>query len=291
MDNGGGTNGSSKTFDLPLGHNLKGNNLVFLEEMDSQLGHGTSADDDINSGLSESNDELLEFVFFTLGVVQKLISILEEDSSLSLSLLHLNVSVEDNNLGVGGGFVGGLGSSDTEHTVNDLRVLNRSTENLLDTDVLTREARLSFGESVNGGSSDEVGEEVLKSELLGSNSGFDATGHLGLVTEVISRVAREAFDKLEAFVTGLLVSDEDLRRMESHLDETSGLTEELSRERDDEVSTVSGFILLHFGGLSDHLSGRMVDIRLLDDGTGIGGNEKSFEVVDDHLVHTMGTKS
>jgi hypothetical protein len=36
--------------------------------MDSQLGHGTSADDDINSGLSESNDELLEFVLFTLGV-------------------------------------------------------------------------------------------------------------------------------------------------------------------------------------------------------------------------------
>jgi hypothetical protein len=175
--------------------------------------------------------------------------------------------------------------------VNDLRVLNRSTENLLDTDVLTREARLSFGESVNGGSSDEVGEEVLKSELLGGNSGFDATGHLGLVTEVISRVAREAFDKLEAFVTGLLVSDEDLRRMESHLDETGGLTKELSRERDDEVSTVSSFILLHFGGLSDHLSGRMVDIRLLDDGTGIGSNEKSFEVVDDHLVHTMGTKS
>ena len=62
MDNGGGTNGSSKTFDLPLGHNLKGNNLVFLEEMDSQLGHGTSADDDINSGLSESNDELLEIL-------------------------------------------------------------------------------------------------------------------------------------------------------------------------------------------------------------------------------------
>lgn len=291
MDNGSGTDGSSKTFDLPLGHNLNGNNLVFLEEMDSQLGHGTSADDDINSGLSKSNDELLEFVLFTLGVVQKLISVLEEDSSLSFSLLHFNVSVEDNNLGVGGGFVGGLGSSDTEHTVNDLRVLNRSTKNLLDADVFAREASLSFGESVNGSFSNEVREEVLKSELLGGNSSFDATGHLSFITEVFSSVAREAFNKLKAFVTGFLVSDEDLRRMESHLDETNGLTEELSRERDDEVSTISGFILLHFGGLSDHLSGRMVDIGLLDDSTGIGGNEKFFEVVDNHLVHTMGTKS
>lgn len=35
----------------------------------------------------------------------------------------------------------------------------------------------------------------------------------------------------------------------------------------------------------------MVDIRLSDDGTGVGSDEKLLKVVDNHLVHAMGAKS
>jgi hypothetical protein len=209
----------------------------------------------------------------------------EEDGSLGLSLLHLDVSVENNNLGLGGGFVSGLRSSNAEHTVDDFRVLDASTENLSDTDVFAGESLGVNGKGVNGGSGDEVGEEVLESELLGGNCGFNATGHLGFLTEVLGLVAGEGLDESEGFVTGLLVSDEDLGGMESHLDEGDGLAEEFSRERNNKVGTITGFALLHFGGLGDHLGGGMVDIGLSDDSAGVGGDEKSLKVVDDHLVH------
>jgi len=206
-------------------------------------------------------------------------------------LLHLNVSVEDGNLGLDGRLVGGLRSSNAEHTVDDFGVFDASSENLSDTDIFAREAGSLLGESVNGGLSDKSGKEIFKSELLGGNGRLNASSHLSVVADVLSLVAGEILNDSKSFVTGLLVSDKDLRGMETHLDEADGLTEKFTRERDNKVGTVTSFVLLHFGGLSDHLGGGMVDIRLLDDSSGIGGNEKLFEIVDNHLVHTVGAES
>ena len=73
--------------------------------------------------------------------------------------------------------------------------------------------------------------------------------------------------------------------METHVDETGGLTHEFTGDRDEQVGVVASFVLLHLGGLSDHLGGGVVHIRFIDNGVSVGGNEKLFEVVDDHLVH------
>jgi hypothetical protein len=290
VDNGGGTTSSGESLDFPLGHNLKNDHLVLLEEVNSELRARSSADNNVDSSFGKSYNEFLELILFSLSVVEELIGVLEENGSLSLSLLHLNVGVEDGNFGLEGRLVGGLGSSNAEHTVDDFGVLDASSENLSNTDIFASEAGSLLRESVNGGLSDKSGEEIFKSELLGGNGRLNASSHLSVVAEVLSLVAGEFLNDSKSFVTGLLVSDKDLRGMETHLDEADSLTEEFTRERDNKVGTVTSFVLLHFGGLSDHLGGGMVDIRLLDDSSGIGGNEKLLEIVDNHLVHTYSTK-
>ena len=298
VDNGGGTTSSGESLDFPLGHNLKNDHLVLLEEVNSELRARSSADNNVDSSFGKSYNEFLELILFSLSVVEELIGVLEENGSLSLSLLHLNVGVKDGNLGLEGRLVGGLGSSNAEHTVDDFGVLDASSENLsfylvtrtFSQNLESSEAGILLRESVNGGLSDKSGEEIFKSELLGGNGRLNASSHLSVVAEVLSLVAGEFLNDSKSFVTGLLVSDKDLRGMETHLDEADGLTEEFTRERDNKVGTITSFVLLHFGGLSDHLGGGMVDIRLLDDSSGIGGNEKLFEIVDNHLVHTYTAK-
>jgi len=100
VDNGGGTTSSSESFDFPLGHNLENDHLVLLEEVNSELRARSSADNNVDSSFGKSYNEFLELILFSLSVVEELIGVLEENGSLSLSLLHLNVGVEDGNLGL-----------------------------------------------------------------------------------------------------------------------------------------------------------------------------------------------
>ena len=73
--------------------------------------------------------------------------------------------------------------------------------------------------------------------------------------------------------------------METHVDKGGSLGHELTAHREDQVGAVTAFVFLHFGGLSDHLGGRVVHIRFLDDGVSVRGDKELLQVVDDHLVH------
>ena len=73
--------------------------------------------------------------------------------------------------------------------------------------------------------------------------------------------------------------------METHLDESLGLSREFSRKGENKICSISSFVFLLFSGLSDHFSGGMVHIRLFDNCRSVRGDKQLFQVVNDHLVH------
>jgi len=77
VDNGGSTTSSSESLDFPLGHNLKNDHLVLLEEVNSELRARSSADNNIDSSFGKSYNEFLELILFSLSVVEELIGVLE----------------------------------------------------------------------------------------------------------------------------------------------------------------------------------------------------------------------
>ena len=134
--------------------------------MDSQFRHGSTADNALNSSLGKSLNNTLKFIFFTLGISLKLVSSLEENGSLGFSLVHLEVGVEDCNLGIGNSMDGSLRLSDDNHTSDDLRISNSSSENLLDSNVINTEFICFLRKSVKTRLGDQIRQEILKSVLF-----------------------------------------------------------------------------------------------------------------------------
>jgi len=174
LDDRGGTDSACNSLEFPLAHDLDGHDSVFLKEVDGELGHGATSNDNLDTSLSKSLDEAFESIFLTLGVPEKVLGVLEQDGSLGLSLLHLNVSVENGNLGLLDGADSGLGAADDNDTVDNLGIVDTSTEDFLNTDVVNVKVGNSLGHGVDGSLGDFLAEEVLKTELLGGNSRFDA---------------------------------------------------------------------------------------------------------------------
>ena len=74
--------------------------MVFLKEVNSELGHASLANNNGDTSLGELLNETLELVLLTCGVVKEIVSVLEQDGTLGFTLLHLNVWVGGRKLGV-----------------------------------------------------------------------------------------------------------------------------------------------------------------------------------------------
>ena len=98
-------------------------------------------------------------------------------------------------------------------------------------------------------------------------------------------VAGKFFHYFKGVLSSLFITIEDLRGMETHVDKLFSLVEEFSSHCDDEVSSISSFVFLHFGGLGNHFGSRVVHIGFSDNAASVGGDEELFQVVDDHFVH------
>jgi len=228
LDDWGSSNSSSNSLKFPLGHNLNGHDLILFEEMDSGFRHSSRAHNDLDSSLSYSLDNLFESILLGSGIVFKFISLSEQNSSLGLSLLHLNVCVENNNLGVKDVVDGGLGLSDDNHTSNDLGVTKSTSKNLLNSDVVGAEGGLSSWNGMEASLSDQFPKSVLKTVLLGSNYGLHALKYFLVIMDVLKSVASGFLELLHGELVSLLVSNEDFRWMETHLQKTLGLLHQLS---------------------------------------------------------------
>ena len=88
---------------------------------------------------------------------------------------------------------------------------------------------------------------------------------------------------MECFFGGFFVAKDDLGRMESHSDKIFGMVEKLTSKGDGEVGGVSAFFFLHFACHLKHFSGRMLDLELFEDGSGITGDKSFIDMVDNHF--------
>lgn len=113
--------------------------MVLLEEMDGKFRHASLAHNNCYASLSELLDKTFELVLLAGGVVKEIVSIFEENGTLGLTLLHLNVSVEDSNFGIGNVLNRGFRSFGHNNTSDNLGVHGATTENLLDSDVVNVE--------------------------------------------------------------------------------------------------------------------------------------------------------
>jgi hypothetical protein len=120
---------------------------------------------------------------------------------------------------------------------------------------------------------DESSKKILKTVLLGSNRCFHALENLVVVSHVLDAVANLLFEELVAVDGGLLITDKDLRWMETHLEEALCLCHKFTSKADNKVGAISAFVLLHLSSHSNHLGGWVMNITLLDDGGSIRGNE------------------
>lgn len=102
----------------------------------------------MDTALSKSLDEILKRVFLALSVIEEIFGILEQNSSLGLTLLHLNVGVEDGNLSLLDRLDASLGASYNDDTVNNLGVFDSTAEDLLDSDIVNVELSVVLRDSM-----------------------------------------------------------------------------------------------------------------------------------------------
>jgi len=132
-------------------------------------------------------------------------------------LVHLDVGVEDGDLAGGGSVNGGLGLSDDNHTLDDFGVLDTTTKNLLDSNVIGGEFTGRGGDSMLASTGDQASEEVFETVLLGSNGSFHASEDLIVVSDVLDLVASCFVKELHGVFRSLLITDKDVRWMKTHL--------------------------------------------------------------------------
>ena len=134
--------------------------------MDGEFRHRARSNDDLNSSLGKTLDKLFKSVLFALSVGEEFISVFEQDGSLSLSLLHLNVGVEDGNLSFLDRLDAGLDASYNDYTMNNLGVFDSTAKDLLDSDIVNVELSFVLRNSVDTSFSNKSREEVFQTKLL-----------------------------------------------------------------------------------------------------------------------------
>jgi hypothetical protein len=94
--------------------------------------------------------------------------------------------------------------------VNNLRVIDATTKNLLNSNVVNIEFGLVFRHSMYASVSNQSTQEVFETKLLGSNRSVDAFYELRLFTKFIGLKAGQTIKQLESLLGPLFKTCEDL---------------------------------------------------------------------------------
>jgi len=121
----------------------------------------------------------------------------------------------------------------------------------------------------------------------GRPNGFD---DFFLVADVFDFVADELREDFFRFGMGQSKAVDDFRHRESHLKQLLGMLEQRAGEHQHPVGAVAGFLLLHLGGEHEHLGGGMFHLQLFEHRGRVVRHEDLLQVIDDHLVHAVGTE-
>lgn len=88
----------------------------------------------------------------------------------------------------------------------------------------------------------------------------------------------------------LLITQNNITRLETHPDQLLGLLEQLARQNDDKICRVSHLCLLLLAGHHDQLGRWVHNLKLAQYGRRIRGKDHFLEVVYDNLVAAIGTE-
>jgi len=176
--------------------------------------------------------------------------------------------------------------------LHNLVLVQRGSDDLRHPDVVHVEVELVLGAHVDARLRAGLRQDALVPELLGGEGTLDAGGD-GVGVANVQRLRPgddELLHPLERLLHRLLVPFDDLGRVETVADELLGVAKQLTAEGHHQVGAIANLLLLRLRRHHQKFGSRVRDFELADDDRRVGGDEELVEVVDDHLVHAVGTE-
>ncbi|KAI6767184.1 hypothetical protein HG531_011544 [Fusarium graminearum] len=232
LDNRGGTDDTADSSKLELAEDSDAQNAKAVKVVHGQITDSLSADNDTEARVVELLDGGLELRLLALCEIHHLLGVVQKNSSLGLSLSSIDRA---------------------NHALHNLALLQASTHDLDDTDVVDVEVSGVLGEYGEDGLSNKIGKESLVSVLLAGND------------DSSSRVSRANFCAFS-------------------------FSKQLAGEDDNKVGGIThlGFLLLT--GHDKELGGGMNDFEFSEDGSSVGGKNHLLQMVDNDLVAAIGAE-
>ena len=262
---------------------------MLCEVVDSLL-----AEDNVCSGLLDVLDHLPQHVLFLLEECVELGGVVDLDLCIDLGLLDLEGCVDQCDLCVlddlGHCAVDGLLVDD--ESLDELSLIHGCSGLLDGLDVVEVDGVLSVLLLCNGLDcvDDESAEELLGVvDLLGVHCGSCDVHEECVVVDGDGLC--DVLEDLLCLCVCKPVSTCDDSGVNVGVDHVEGLLEELACEDDGGGGSVSDLGVLSLGDLDEHLCCGVLDIDLLEDGDTVVGDDDVSHGVDEHLVHSSGSKA
>mmetsp|Transcript_987 Transcript_987/g.1781 ORF Transcript_987/g.1781 Transcript_987/m.1781 type:complete len:217 (-) Transcript_987:48-698(-) len=172
--------------------------------------------------------------------------------------------------------------------MDDLALVDVAAHDLGDADGISVDLGLAaFAHGAHASLYDEGSKEALVAELLGGEDGGDDALKLLGIPSISDGLRDELGQRLLQELVRLLVSHDDLRSVKSHPKEVLAHLEQLPRKGHGEVRGVPALLLLHLRCELEHLGGRVLYLKFLDDRGAVGSDDDFLEVVDNEFIHTI----
>lgn len=162
------SNALAESLQVPLGGQLEAHELILLEVVQSKLVNGTGDDNNLDSSVSDAFNHFVEIVFLTLGEVEKVFSILNDDGSLGLTSLDFEWASVASNLAVFGGKNGSKGWSVHDHSVDQTGVVQRPSEDFNNPHIGDFEVFMVVWKGSDACLGNNLGEELVVARKLES---------------------------------------------------------------------------------------------------------------------------
>ena len=243
-------------------------------------------EDDVCSGLDDLVDHCLEVLLLLVKEGLHCGGCLDADLCVDLGLLVLHLSGEECDLCV----LDDLGHPGVDPLLVDDETLDHVGIGDDSSDLLLHEDGLGVDDSVLLDCLACLDDEVGKELVLSADGLSGQCGDGDLLEHVIVGLDCDVVEDLDCLCCCELVSVGDDGGVNVSVDEGLGLLEELSCENDCGSGSVSALVILSLGDLDNHLGCRVLDIDLLEDGHSVVGDGDVSDGVNEHLVHSLGSK-
>ena len=294
-DNDGGTSLLGNTAQVGLLDSADGNNTSLNEVLEGEIVDTAGAENDVGAGLDDLLASLLADVHLSLSDFVKVVGVLNENLHSHLETELVEVEVNAGNLGVLHNLGHALGGASGLNgvAVDKLGLPGGLSVCLEDVNGLDGVLGLTLGVGgldVVHGLDNHTGEEVgLGAEKLGAHGGLGGVED-GILTEGVGLDTALLLDKSDGLLEGKTVTRHNRSGVNLVLHQLVGSLQELSGEDDNGGGSVTDFTVLDLGELAEDLGCGVGDLELLEDSGAIVGDGDIADVVDEHLVETLGSE-